>query len=714
MKQLIQNFKTGDLYVDDVPLPSLSRGMVLVENKFSLISAGTERSTVKVAKANLLGKAKQRPDLVAQVLQNIKKEGFSATIEKVRTKLDSLKALGYSTAGEVISSMDTNSCFKPGDRVACAGQDYASHAEIVTVPQNLVVKIPENVSFEEASFTTMGAIAMQGIRQADPKLSENICVIGLGLLGQITCQLLKANGCKVMGIDVSDKLIELSQELGIDGAMNRTNEDLLNFINRFTNGQGFDNIIITAASSTNDPIELSAEIARKKGKVIVVGAVKLDIPRDPHFYRKELDLRLSCSYGPGRYDTNYEENGQDYPYAYVRWTEQRNMEAFLQLLSQKKININPLITHVFEISEAEKAYEIIMGKIKVPHIGILISYPQNNKKLITQYSLKKTIPQKLSIGFIGAGSFAQSYLLPHIKRDGTSLETVITSKGITAKNVATKFGFNNVSTEISDILNNKAINTVFIATPHNSHAKYVLDLLKVGKNIFVEKPLAMNEDELNEIKEYYKQFNGNIMVGFNRRFSPIAVELKKHFSNTGEPLVMNYRINAGYIPKEHWTQNPEIGGGRIIGEVCHFIDLMQFFTDSLPVSVYAQCVSANNDKIINRDNLCVNLQFQNGSVGTIVYTSNGDKSLPKERMEISGGGKAGVINDFKNGELYQRNKRRILNLDGKGHKQEVEVFLSALYNGFEMPVSFNSLYYTTLTTFKILDSLDTNFPQKII
>ena len=339
MKQVIQNFKTGELFVDDVPMPSISKGMVLVENKFSLISAGTERGTVKVGKASLLGKAKQRPDLVAQVLQNIKKEGLRATIDKVKTKLDSLKALGYSTSGVVMASMDTNGIFKVGDRVACAGQDYASHSEIVGVPQNLVVKIPDNVSFEEASFTTLGAIALQGVRQADPTLGENICVIGLGLLGQITTQLLKANGCKVFGIDLSPNLIELAKESGADGALLRSDKNLLTAIENFTNGHGFDKVIITAAAPSNDPIELSAIITRKKGQVIVVGAVKMDIPRDPDFYRKELELKMSCSYGPGRYDVSYEEDGLDYPYAYVRWTEQRNMEAFLGLISQGSLNL---------------------------------------------------------------------------------------------------------------------------------------------------------------------------------------------------------------------------------------------------------------------------------------------------------------------------------------------------------------------------------------
>jgi predicted dehydrogenase/threonine dehydrogenase-like Zn-dependent dehydrogenase len=713
MKQVIQNFKTGKLYVDEVPLPSLSKGMVLVENKCSLISAGTERSTVKVAKASLIGKAKQRPDLVAQVLQNIKKEGLKATLQKVQTKLDTLKALGYSTAGQVLASMDTNHYFKPGDRVACAGQDYASHAEVVSVPQNLVVKLPDNVSFEEASFTTLGAIALQGVRQADPKLGEVICVIGLGLLGQLTCQLLKANGCKVLGIDFSDRLVTLAKETGCDEALQRSNPDLHSIISNFTNGHGFDNIIITAAAASNDPIELSAEIARKKGKVIIVGAVQLNVPRDPHFYRKELDLRMSCSYGPGRYDTTYEENGNDYPYSYVRWTEQRNMEAFLQLMSQGKINVKPLISHTFNIEQAGAAYDIVMGKIQEPHIGILLQYPENEEKFATKITLHAQPVQKINVGFIGAGSFAQSYLIPNVKSQGVSLDTVVTSKGITANNTAQKFGFNHASSNSKDILHNQNINTVLIATPHNSHAHFVMEALKNGKHVFVEKPLAMKEDELDEIKNYCQQNNRSVMVGFNRRFSPVAVEMKKSFIDTGEPLVINYRVNAGFIPKDHWTQNENIGGGRIIGEVCHFIDLMQFFTEALPQTVYAQCLNKPNEQTKNDDNIVITITFTNGSIGTITYVANGDKSLPKERVEIFGGGKVGIINDFRSGELHSGNKIKSLRLKGKGHAQEVQLFLGAVKEGKAYPISFESVYATTKSTFKILDSLHTGMPQQL-
>jgi predicted dehydrogenase/threonine dehydrogenase-like Zn-dependent dehydrogenase len=713
MKQVIQNFKTGELYVDEVPNPSITSGMVLVENKFSLISAGTERGTVKVGKASLIGKAKQRPDLVAQVLQNIKKEGLKATLEKVKTKLDSLKALGYSTSGVVAASMDSNGKLKPGDRVACAGQDYASHAEVVSIPQNLVVKIPDNVSFEEASFTTLGAIAMQGVRQAEPRLGDKVCVIGLGLLGQITVQLLKANGCKVFGTDLSKGLIDLAIESGADQAMHRNESNLTTAMDNFTDGHGFDSVIITAAAPSNDPIELSATISRKKGKIIVVGAVKMDIPREPHFFKKELDLRMSTSYGPGRYDSTYEEDGHDYPFAYVRYTEQRNMETFLDLVSQGSLKLKNLITHTFDINDAEKAYDIVLGKVEEPHIGILLSYPDSGKKDITNVKLKSNPVKEINVGFIGAGSFAQSYLIPYAKAEGASLDTVVTSKGITAKNVAQKFAFNNASSNAEDVINNKQINTVFIATPHNSHATYTMEALKAGKNVFVEKPLAMNYDELEAVKEVFIKSNKALLVGFNRRFSPIAKKIKEEFVNNGEPKGVNIRVNAGFIPKDHWTQNPNLGGGRIIGEMCHFIDLMQFFTDAKPVKVYADAIKTSNENLTAEDNISVTVSFEDGSVGNLVYLANGDKSLPKERIEVFSGGKVGIIHDFRSGELHKGNKQTKINLSGKGHKEEVKAFISSLKSQGESPIPFESVYLTTLTTFKILDSLVTGLPQKI-
>ena len=426
-------------------------------------------------------------------------------------------------------------CLKPGDRVACAGVDYASHAEIVSVPQNLVVKIPDNVDSKDAAFTTLGAIAMQGLRQADPKIGEKICVIGLGLLGQITTQLLRSSGCRVLGIDLSPTFISIAKEHSVDEAILRNDPDLVNKCDNFTNGRGFDAVIITAATNSNDPITLAGELARKKGKVVVVGVVPMDIPRDPHYYRKELDIKMSCSYGPGRYDVEYENNGNDYPYSYVRWTEQRNMESFLDMLAANRLNLLPLTTHIINITEAKDAYDIILGKVKEHHIGILLQYSVNNGKYESIVELARKPVSIINTGFIGAGSFAQSYLIPNVKSLGCSLDTVVTSRGITSRSVASKFGFNNCSSDINDIINNKSINTVFIATPHSFHAKQVEDALRAGKNVFVEKPLALNIEELNEVKEAMKSSSLTLMVGFNRRFAPVCTKIKEEFIGISEP-----------------------------------------------------------------------------------------------------------------------------------------------------------------------------------
>jgi polar amino acid transport system substrate-binding protein len=714
MKQLIQNFKTGEMYVDEIPAPAITPGMVLVENEFSLISAGTERGTVKVAQANLFGKARERPDLVNQVIQNIKKEGIAATLTKVRTKLDSLKALGYSTSGKVIMSMDRTGLFKPGDRVACGGQDYASHAAVVNVPQNLVVKIPDNVTFEEAAFTTLGSIAIQGVRQANPAIGEKVCVIGLGLLGQITCQLLKANGCSVLGIDLSDNLAELAITSAGVKAFNRNDDNLIAACSNFTNGYGFDSVIITAAAGSNDPVELSSQIARKKGKIVIVGAVKMDLKRDPFFYRKELELRMSCSYGPGRYDPDYEENGNDYPYAYVRWTEQRNMMSFLDLLSMKAIDVKPLITHVFDINDAEKAYDIILGKNKEFHTGILLKYSDHEDNPKTFFEIRKQPLSNINAGFIGAGSFAQSYLIPGVKSSGGSLDGVVTTRGITSRNVADKFKFNFCSTNPVDVLQKNSINTVFIATPHSSHADLVVKALEAGKNVFVEKPLAIDKNQLDSVIAAKNRFHQPLMIGFNRRFAPVSVRIKDEFRNVGEPLMINIRVNAGFIPKDHWIQNPDIGGGRIVGEMCHFVDLMQFFTDSEPVSIFAESVRTHNSSVLSFDNITVIIKFNNGSVGNLTYLANGDKSMPKEKIEVFGAGVIGVIDDFREGLIFRNGRKINVKSNGKGHREEIAAFFKALSKGEDSPISFRSACLTTLTTFKIQDSLYTETPQKII
>jgi polar amino acid transport system substrate-binding protein len=714
MKQVIQDFKTGDLSVDDVPSPSMSSGMVLVRNHYSLISAGTERSTVSAGKASLLGKARQRPDLVRQVLETFKKEGFAETWKRVRTKLETLKELGYSSAGTVLMSMDTDGRFKPGDRVACGGGGYASHAGVVAVPQNLVVKLSDSVPLDCAAFTTLGSIAMQGVRQADPTLGDFVCVIGLGLLGQITAQILRANGCQVFGIDTSPAMVDLSKKKSCHAAFVRNDSALGSAMDFFTEGRGFDAVIITAASQSTDPVELATSILRQKGSIVIVGAVPMNIPREPHFYKKELVLKISCSYGPGRYDHTYEQEGRDYPYAYVRWTENRNMAAFVKLLENNVVDVKPLITHVFDIEEAEKAYDIVTGKVQERYVAILLKYPKSEEKPNgTSSPSLVTSERTIGIGFIGAGSFAQKFLIPYARTCGT-LVAVATSRGVTARSVGEKFGFPLFSTDPQDVLSRKEINLVFIATRHNTHADLTVAALEAGKSVFVEKPLTVREEDLRRIAEVAsRQRACRLMVGFNRRFSPLAQKAKEVFNNVAEPLVINYRINAGFIPKDHWTQTDE-GGGRILGEVCHFVDLLQFLSGSKPVKVFAECISGPGTKMKNQDNVAITIRFSNGSVGVITYLACGDTLLNKERVEIFGGGKSFVIEDFRTGELYAGGTCRKIKNAGKGHKEEVELVIKSVREGLPSPIPFESICYTTTTTFRILDSLQTGLPQDVV
>ncbi len=713
MNQVIQNFMTGELTVMDVPAPSVAPGFVLVRNHYSLVSAGTERSTVSAGKASLLGKARQRPDLVRQVLATYKKEGLAETWKRVRTKLETLKELGYSSAGKVLMSLDTAGRFKPGDRVACGGGGYASHAGIVTVPQNLIVPVPDSVNLDAAAFTTLGAIAMQGVRQTNPYLGDLVCVIGLGLLGNITAQILRANGCQVFGIDTSPAMVELAEKSACHRALTRADSGLQSALDVFTEGHGFDAVIITAAANSNDPVELATAMLRRKGVVVIVGAVPMNIPREPHFYKKELELKISCSYGPGRYDHSYEEEGHDYPYGYVRWTQNRNMAAFVKLLADKSVDVQPLLTHRIDIEQAERAYDIVTGKVPERHIAILLKYPESEPpRQVAAQAVASAAGQKTGIGFIGAGSFAQKFLIPYSSKSG-SLLAVVTARGVTAKSVGEKFQFQSFSTDARDVFSNPKINAVFIATRHDTHAGLAVQALEAGKNVFVEKPLALSDEDLSRVVEAARRNSScRLMVGFNRRFSPLARQARDFFANLSEPLVINYRINAGSIPCEHWIQGVE-GGGRILGEVCHFVDLLQFLTGSSAKRVFAECVSSANSGMPNQDNVVISLSFRNGSVGQITYLACGDKVLNKERIEIFGGGRSFIIDDFRIGECYEGGPCRKIKMPGKGHQEEVELFLQSIREGLPSPISLDSLSLTTASTFRILDSLRTGLPQSV-
>lgn len=703
MKQLTQKLGSGDMIIQELPTPQLGKGMILVKNHYSLISAGTEGSTVKAARKSLIGKAKERPEQVMQVLDVLKKQGPIQTFRAVQKKLDAYSPLGYSSSGKVIEIGEDVTEFKVCDKVACAGVGYANHAEVIAVPVNLCVKLSEDGNLKYASFNTLGAISLQGIRQADLRLGETCAVIGLGLLGQLTCLMLKASGIKVIGIDIDKVAVEMAAKYSTDLAFKRNTPGIEENIMDYTSGLGVDVVIIAAATDSLDPINFSGAIARKKGKVIVLGAVPTGFDRDPFWYKKELELRMACSYGPGRYDLSYEEKGQDYPAAYVRWTEKRNMEAFQDLIQRKKINLEYLITHEFNFSEAPKAYDMVVNRTE-PFLGIALKYDENKEHKKEKYLItKKQALGEINIAFIGAGSYAQGNLLPNIpKNSKISKKGILTNNGSTSKRVAEKFKFEFCTAEENDIINSKEINMVFIATRHDSHAHYVLKSLKNKKNVFVEKPICLTKAELEQIKEAYNESEKSVMVGYNRRFSPLTQTIKKQMKEG--PMSMIYRINAGVIPKESWIQDMEIGGGRIIGEVCHFIDYLTFINGSLPVSVSAM---AMKDSQGLNDSVNIMLAFENGSTGVIAYYANGAKDLPKEYIEISRAGSTAILSDFKNVIIYgkgRKKKKKLLN-QNKGQKGMMDSLFNNLLSDGKVPIPFNTICRVSETSFAVLESI---------
>jgi len=700
LEQLTQNLKSGEMKLLEVPFPMLSNGCVLVRNHYSIISAGTEGKTVKDARLGYIGKAMARKEEVKKVIRTAKTIGLSETYKLMMNKLDAPSALGYSCAGEVIAVADDVTEFKIGDRVACAGAG-AVHAEVVAVPKNLCVKLPEGVEYDEAVFTTLGAISLQGIRQADLRLGESCAVIGLGLIGQLTVQMLNASGIKTIGIDIDKNMVSLCKELGANYAYERNVEGLENIINEITNSHGVDAVIITAATNTTDPVDFAGELCRKKGKVIIVGSVPTGFKR-PNYYKKELELKMSCSYGPGRHDRQYEEAGVDYPYGFVRWTENRNMEAFVELVKQKKINLQKLTSHVFDFKEAPKAYQLILDKSEL-FTGILLKY-DTNKKISSRVELKevKAVSAEPAVGFIGAGSFANNVLLPSIKGN-CNFVGITSNRSNTSRNIADKYGFAYCTDNAKELIADKNINTVFVATRHDSHASYVLEAIKNKKHVFVEKPLCLHEEELEQIKKLQEGNNSLLMVGFNRRFAPQIQKVHTLFRNINQPVAITYRINAGTLPKEHWIHDLTIGGGRIVGEVCHFIDLVTYLANSKVKSLSANSLQGSGN---TNDTLVINLAFENGSIANISYFSNGNKELNKEYLEVFSSGQVAVINDFKDLSLYGKSeKNSSLSNQDKGHKQEVKAFLDAIREGKPSPIPFSEIYHSMLCTFKVEESI---------
>lgn len=710
MKQLTQKLKNGTMQVLGVPFAGQPAGKVLVRNHYSLISSGTEGGTVRTARKGFMGKAKERPQQVKQVLDVLRSQGPIQTYRAVMKKLDAYSPLGYSCAGEVIEVGDGGTEFHVGDRVACGGLT-ASHAEIVSVPENLCVKLAPDADLKQAAYNTLGAIALQGVRQADLRLGETCGIIGLGLMGQLTGLLLRAAGIQTVGIDVDPGMVKIGGEHCVELSLVRGADGIENRILDFTGGLGCDGVIITAGSSSLDPINFAGALARKKGTVVVVGAVPTGFDREPYFYRKELQVKMSCSYGPGRYDPDYEEKGLDYPPAYVRWTEKRNMQAFQELIYSRKVDVSYLTTHVFKLEEAPSAYDMILKRSE-PSIGILIEYDTSKpfdrgSRITLKPETSHLEPSPVSIGFIGAGSYAQSHLLPNIpKDDKVALKGVMTSTGASSRSVAERFGFEFCCSDEKDLFGTEDVNTVFVATRHDSHAGYVMQALNAGRHVFVEKPLCLTIDELDKIRECTEQSATRhkllLMVGYNRRFSPLARMIKKDLG--GGPMAMTYRINAGYIPPDSWIQDMEAGGGRIIGEVCHFIDFLTFMNGSLPVSVGAHAMKSTSNL---QDTVQISLAYENGSIGSISYFANGDKGLPKERVEIYADGCTAVLDDFKEAAVYSGGKRRRKKLvvQDKGQKKEVRAFVEAILKGEKAPVPLEEIINTSVVTFKILESL---------
>ena len=704
MLQLTQNLKTGRMELSEVPAPASGKGRVLVRNHYSVISAGTEGGKVSTARKGYIGKAREKPAQVRQVLDTLKSEGIASTYRRVMNKLDALSPLGYSASGVVERVGEGVTAFRAGDRVALGGEG-AAHAELGSVAENLLVRVPDDVDLRYAAYSTVAAIAMQGVRQAGLSLGESCAVIGLGLLGQLAVQMLKASGVRVAGIDIDPAMVELSLRSGADIAFTRGSGEEEQAIIDFAGGHGVDAVIITAGTSSLDPVELAGVLCRTKGKVVIVGAVPTGFSRE-NYYRKELELRMATSYGPGRYDPRYEEKGLDYPIGYVRWTENRNMGAFLQLLADGRMDLSFLTTHEFDFAASPEAYEMILNGSE-PHVGILLRYDVE-----TEASVSVEIDEgagarpgggDLRISFIGAGSFAQNLLLPNI--GDAEMVTVATSQGHTAKNVAGKWDFRKATCDAEEVFEDDS-DIVFIATRHDTHAGYVLKALQAGKNVFVEKPLCLEESELEEIVATYRQISSRegsrLMVGFNRRFAPHIRKVMEEFPGD-LPKAINYRVNAGHIPPEHWIQDKDVGGGRILGEVCHFVDLAMHLAGSPPRSLSAVPMDDPSGLL---DTLNVNILFRNGSIADVSYFSNGSKAMKKERIEIFSSGKSAVLDDFTRLDIYR--KRRISKSrasQDKGHRREVREFLDSIREGRPAPIPFEDVYWSTRMSFDIIRSI---------
>jgi predicted dehydrogenase len=712
MKQLLQNMRDGKTLVADVPVPVPQAGQALVQVAASLVSAGTERMLVEFGEKSLLGKARSRPDLVRQMLEKAQREGLILTVQAAFSRLDQPMALGYSSAGTIVSLGRGMEDYKVGQRVACAGGGYAVHAEYNVVPRNLLTPLPDSVDFESAAFTTLGAIALHGFRLAGPQVGESVAIIGMGLLGLLAGQIAAAAGCHLLGIDTDPQRVALAASLGLEAVQR---DPALETAQAFTANRGFDIVLICADTTSNDPVELAGVIARDRARIVATGAVGLTFPRKM-YYEKELSFINSRSYGPGRYDPAYEENGRDYPLGYVRWTEGRNFQTIVELLANGRLNVKPLITHRFPIDKAPEAYQVITGRTKTPFLGVLLTYGAKNdvpggKVDLHPLSIQ---PAPVRLGVVGAGLFANSTLLPAIHRQkGIDLVGIASAGGLHAQHSARKFGFSYATSDDQQILDDTHINTVAILTRHDTHAGLVIRALQADKHVFVEKPLAINPEQLDEIEKILSLHTSHILtVGYNRRFAPLAVELSRFLADRREPLHAHYRVNAGYIPLNHWTHDPEQGGGRIIGEGCHFVDFLTHLAGAVPVAVTAHALPDIGK--YQQDNLSMMFTFRDGSVGVIDYLASGDKSFPKERLEVFCGGRVAVLDDFRSLLTVRDGRRKLVRkAQDKGWYDEWVAFEKAIQTGGQPPIPYDQLIGVTRATFAVLDSLKTGTTVQI-
>jgi predicted dehydrogenase/threonine dehydrogenase-like Zn-dependent dehydrogenase len=697
VKQILQSLKNGKTEVAEVPCPAVKRGHLLVRSSRTLVSVGTERMLVDFGKAGWIEKARQQPDKVRMVLDKIKTDGLMPTIESVLNKLDQPLPLGYCNVGRVLEAGSGLVGYAPGDRIASNGK----HAEAVCVPVNLTARVPDNVSDDEAAFTVLGAIALQGIRLVQPTLGETVVVTGLGLIGLVTVQLLRSHGCRVLGLDFDPEKLALARKFGAETVNLAAGEDPVKAAQAYSRGRGVDGVIITAATKSNEPMHQAALMCRKRGRIVLVGVTGLELSR-ADFFEKEITFQVSCSYGPGRYDPNYEEKGNDYPVGFVRWTEQRNFEAILDMMSDGRLDVKPLISHRFAIEEAEKAYELVGGA--GPSLGILLEYPANSAKsdatvrqstVAIPASTKGSAPSVpgASIGLVGSGNYATAVLIPAFKAAGARLRTVASSAGVSGLHAGRKYGFEQTTTDSDSIFADASVNALVVATRHDNHASMVVKALRAGKNIFVEKPIALTESELEEIETAHADAAAKgkaplVMVGFNRRFAPQVAKMKSLLAGARGPKAFVMTVNAGAIPAEHWTQDREVGGGRIVGEGCHFIDLLRFLAGERITAVRTNTMDSPS-----ADSVSIELRFADGSIGTVHYLANGSKSFPKERVEVFAQGRVLQLDNYRRltGFGWPGFKKMNLWSQDKGQKACAAAFVQAVASGGASPIPFEEL-----------------------